>query len=156
MTAKKRTILLILFMTYMSFLFYMTFTNGFTLYSNMLDELYFRIHFKQQLNLIPFKTIKLYFRNFNYYNKEFWINIIGNIVIIIPYGIFLPMLWQKFRSFWRIALACLLLPVFIEIVQLFVGRTTDVDDVILNFTGGMIGAVLFKIISLIHNHKHIN
>ena len=40
----------------------------------------------------------------------------------------------------------LLLPIFIEACQLFIGRSVDVDDVILNFAGGCIGAALYFVL----------
>ena len=40
----------------------------------------------------------------------------------------------------------LALPVFIESCQLFIGRNVDVDDLILNFTGGCLGAGIYRLL----------
>ena len=75
--------------------------------------------------------------------EEMLINIWGNILLFIPYGFFLPLLWKRYRHPLRLSLMCLLLPISIEICQLFIQRMTDVDDLLLNFAGGMIGGGLF-------------
>lgn len=75
------------------------------------------------------------------------INIVGNIVMFLPWGLGLPLLWKKYRSFIQLALMSLALPVCIEFVQLFIGRSVDIDDVILNFTGAMLGGLVYLILS---------
>lgn len=44
---------------------------------------------------------------------------------------------------------CLLLPISIEICQLFIQRMTDVDDVLLNFAGGMLGGGVFALVHMV-------
>jgi glycopeptide antibiotics resistance protein len=41
---------------------------------------------------------------------------------------------------------CLGVPLLIEFLQLFINRNTDIDDVILNFAGGLCGVILFIIV----------
>ena len=72
--------------------------------------------------------------------------LLGNTVLFAPWGFFLPMLWKKFRRLLPVAGMCLGLTCFIEFTQLFIGRTVDVDDLILNFLGSMCGAGLWWII----------
>lgn len=71
------------------------------------------------------------------------LNIVGNIVMFIPWGFCLPLLWRRFRSLPAIAGMCLGLTVFIECTQLFINRYVETDDVLLNFLGGMMGAGLW-------------
>ncbi len=100
-----------------------------------------RLKTREYMNLVPFHTIR---RFFNYTSTQsFMVNIVGNIVMFIPWGFGLVLLWRKNRSVWRVALLSLLLTVFIETVQLFIGRHVDVDDVLLNFVGGCFGGLLW-------------
>lgn len=68
------------------------------------------------------------------------INIAGNIVMFMPWGFCLPLLWRRFRSLPVMIGMCLGLTVFIECTQLLINRYVEMDDVLLNFLGGMLGA----------------
>lgn len=63
--------------------------------------------------------------------------------MFIPWGFGLPLLWKKRQSVFSAVLFSALLPLFIETVQLFIERSVDVDDLILNFTGGLIGSLCY-------------
>lgn len=72
------------------------------------------------------------------------LNIFGNIALFIPVGIVWPLCFKKLRSIGRTVLACFGYTVCIEISQLFFfDRCSDVDDVLLNTTGALIGALIF-------------
>lgn len=93
------------------------------------------------INLVPFRTIISYFR---YYGASlFLVNFVGNIVMFMPWGFGLVLLWKRKQRLWSIIFHALALTVFIETAQLFVGRSVDVDDVILNFLGSCMGAGLY-------------
>ncbi len=71
-------------------------------------------------------------------------NIIGNIAMFIPVGIFWPMCFKKLKNVGTAVLAGGGLSLFIEISQLlFYDRCTDIDDLMLNTFGVFIGAVLY-------------
>ncbi|MBR6452339.1 MAG: VanZ family protein [Lachnospiraceae bacterium] len=71
-------------------------------------------------------------------------NIIGNVLMFVPVGIVWPVCFHKLDGIVKTVLAGALLSVLIEISQLlFYQRCSDVDDVLLNTTGVLIGAVLF-------------
>lgn len=93
------------------------------------------------LNIIPFRTILYYISLGNLI--EFLANVLGNIIIFVPFGFFLCI---KERGNVKITLtACLLFTICIETLQLMLPmRTTDIDDVILNFIGGCIGMILAR------------
>lgn len=59
------------------------------------------------------------------------------------WGFGLPLLWKRHQRVGAVVLCSLLLPVFIETSQLFIGRQVDVDDLILNFLGGCLGAGIY-------------
>lgn len=100
-----------------------------------------RIYTGEGINLIPFYTISTFFRFLSW--EDFLVNIVGNVVMFIPWGFGLVLMWKKNRKIWKILLLCMLLPLGIEFVQLFIGRHVDVDDLILNFAGGAMGAGLW-------------
>ena len=67
------------------------------------------------------------------------VNACLNVLLFVPFGFFLPTLWGKFRNVKSTIMAGLLTTLFIEISQLFTGRATDIDDVITNILGTIIG-----------------
>lgn len=81
---------------------------------------------------------------------RFWVeNILGNIVMFIPLGVFLPLLYDKFKSIKKTVIFAILMSISIETIQFFVRyigefRSSDIDDVILNTIGAFIGIAVFK------------
>lgn len=74
-------------------------------------------------------------------------NVIGNILMFVPLGMFIPFLFKKRDKFWYVFACGFLGSLFIEVNQLFLGdRATDIDDVIFNTLGTVIGYILFKFI----------
>ncbi|MFS8601186.1 VanZ family protein [Priestia megaterium] len=97
-------------------------------------------------NFIPFYTMGdlLFHSSF----REFVINNIGNIILFMPFGFFLPLVFNNLGSWKKVCLVGMLLSMTIECIQLFLpNRWTDIDDVILNTIGTGIGYCLFKLIS---------
>lgn len=90
------------------------------------------------INLVPFRTIRACFAHLS--PELILINNVGNVVMFLPWGFGLTLLWKNNRSLFRVILFSLALPVLIESCQLFIGRSVDVDDLILNFAGGCLGA----------------
>ena len=73
-------------------------------------------------------------------------NLIGNIVMFLPFGFFAALLWRGFG--WKRALALGLgITCGIECWQLFVGRYFDIDDIILNTLGVLCGYLLWKLLA---------
>ena len=74
-----------------------------------------------------------------------WIvNILGNIAMFIPVGIVWPICFKKLNTLGKSILAGGCFSLFIEIAQLlFFDRCSDVDDLILNTTGVVIGALIY-------------
>lgn len=71
--------------------------------------------------------------------------LLGNIGIFLPIGFFTALLWRKGR-WWKSTLIGFLTSFMIEFVQFFIGRSTDVDDIILNTTGAFLGYWCFAIV----------
>ncbi len=71
-------------------------------------------------------------------------NLIGNIAMFVPVGIFLPLCFRKLDRVWKVTLAGFGWSLLIELSQLlFYERNSDVDDLILNTAGAFLGALLF-------------
>lgn len=71
-------------------------------------------------------------------------NTILNIVLFMPLGFLLSALWKEYRSLRMTAAAGFLLSLFIEILQIFSFRLTDVDDLITNTAGAVLGYCISK------------
>ena len=73
-------------------------------------------------------------------------NIIGNIALFIPFGLSLPLKYTKMRKFTYCIFVGFSFSVGIELCQLLLPhRQTDIDDVILNTLGTIIGYYLYKV-----------
>ena len=75
------------------------------------------------------------------------VNACLNVLLFVPFGFFLPMLWKEFRSIKSVALAGIVATSFIEISQLFTGRATDIDDIITNSIGTLIGYLIVRFVT---------
>ena len=67
--------------------------------------------------------------------------LIGNVLMFIPLGFFIPLI-TGIKSRKKMILLAAAIPLFCESVQIFSGRNFDVDDLICNFIGIVIGAVI--------------
>lgn len=109
--------------------------------SNQLSVVKSRVH---KTNLIPFKIIEetyneiVKYQNINY----FIINFLGNIIMFLPIGFFIPLLWKLEDK--KVILIGFCSSLLIEITQLFLRRGTDIDDLILNTLGVCLGLLLYR------------
>jgi glycopeptide antibiotics resistance protein len=62
-----------------------------------------------------------------------------NIVLFIPVGFFLPLLWKRFENIGLTFTWGFLFSLSIEIIQLFNDRVTDIDDLLMNAAGAVAG-----------------
>lgn len=74
-------------------------------------------------------------------------NTVLNIILFVPLGFLLPMIWKEYRSLRTAALAGLILSVLIEVLQIFTFRLTDVDDLITNTAGAVLGFYMARLFS---------
>lgn len=97
-------------------------------------------YWKLNINLIPFETIKLYFFGADYINKHIIVsNLLGNVILFLPFGL-LPIFLRQLKSKRKFLIVSIATVLSIEILQfvLQVGMA-DIDDVILNLLGAIIG-----------------
>lgn len=97
-------------------------------------------------NFVPFREILRY----NFGDRLFVKNIIGNVLMFVPYGFFAT-LYADLKKPWSALLLVTLASVSIECTQLMIGRVFDVDDIILNVLGGMLGFLLYRLLDKISN-----
>lgn len=109
----------------------------------------------RSMNLIPLKTIAQYVDYFSnpYLRSDAVVNIWGNIIMFIPLGFFLSVIWKKLRRFpWHI-LATAVIITIIELLQYVTLRgAADIDDLILNIVGSTVGLLLYTVYEKIKNH----
>ena len=99
-------------------------------------------------NLVLFREIRRYITHRDRIGFEsFFVNILGNIFAFAPFGFFLPLLNKKYRNFFVITLMSLLFSLSIESIQLvFRVGIFDVDDILLNMLGAMLGYAFYRLI----------
>lgn len=104
-----------------------------------------------RINLEPFHTIRLFLRVLSgepsaYYLQLAVVNLLGNVVMFIPMGFLLPMVWPSLGKWWRTWLVTLAIMLCVELTQLVSLRgSCDVDDLILNLAGAAVGYGCFFI-----------
>ena len=135
----------ILFVLYIIFVFYFL----------LISEIYGRTGEMQEYhyNLILFKEIK---RFWNYRNQLGMFatatNLLGNVLIFLPFGFFMAMA-SKYRSFLSTVIYSFALSLTIELSQLFMKvGCFDVDDLLLNTIGGMLGFITFLMCNVIRRN----
>lgn len=82
---------------------------------------------------------------------KFWSkNLLGNLVLLLPFGAILPMIKKKYDNIWKILFASFAISLLIETFQLlsfFIGnnnRFFDVDDILLNVSGALLGYLIYR------------
>lgn len=144
----NREIFVGLFAVYLAGLLAVTLRGTYRVPSAAIADAIYRIKHLSGINVVPIRYIIAYFK---YADADtFLINFVSNIVIFIPWGFGLMLLWQKNHKPLRIISLLLGLTVFIEFFQLFISRNTDIDDIILNFAGGFVGVIIYFLITKIN------
>lgn len=92
----------------------------------------------EEINLIPF-------------NSEGIRTYILNIIMFMPLGFLLPLIWEKFRNIVKVFYTGLGFSLAIEICQLFNHRATDIDDLMMNSLGAVLGYFIWVCVSSLFN-----
>ena len=100
------------------------------------------------INLTLFKELTRYKLG----SHLFFRNVIGNIVLFIPFGFLTSYYLDLEKKRYNILLT-LLISIVIETIQLSIGRAFDIDDIILNIVGSFIGCLLYRLIDRIFENK---
>ena len=111
----------------------------------------YKQYFENTVNLVPFKTIMMYIKQFDsmYDTRTVLFNLLGNIIALMPMAFFLPILFKKQNKFRNFVLTITGIILLIEFLQLITssGRF-DIDDLILNLSGALIMYGIIKIKSV--------
>ncbi|MCE5235661.1 MAG: VanZ family protein [Clostridiaceae bacterium] len=81
--------------------------------------------------------------------------LLTNIVMFVPYGLLLPMVFDKLKKPMYTALVVLATTLAIETIQYFMGRSADIDDVIMNAVGGIAGYFLYALLRRAFGEKPV-
>ena len=135
----------ILFVLYIIFVFYFL----------LISEIYGRIDKMQEYhyNLVLFREIKRFWN----YREQLGMfatatNLLGNVLIFLPFGFFMAMA-SRYRSFLNTLIYSFALSLTIELSQLFMKvGCFDVDDLLLNTIGGMLGFITFAVCNVIRRN----
>lgn len=87
------------------------------------------------LNLIPFADMLAYPGN-----------ALLNVALFLPLGLLLPLIWGQFRTMKNTVLFGFAMSLTIELLQILVGRATDINDLITNTLGAALGFGLWKLV----------
>ena len=107
-------------------------------------------------NLTPFREIRRFWNNRRSLGmRAVLLNIAGNVLIFIPFGAILPVLIKRMRNCFLTVGAGALMSLWIEALQLLtrVG-SFDVDDILLNAFGSLVGFILFAICNSIRRRVY--
>ena len=88
------------------------------------------------LNLIPFQD----------FSTSNIMGMVLNMVMFAPLGFLLPAYFERYRHWGRTLAAGFLTSLTVELIQLFTFRATDVDDLIMNTLGTLVGLLIAKLI----------
>ena len=124
--SKRRTCLYILFAVYLSGMFAV---------AGLPDIRYIR--YDPHFNFVPFA-----------YMFSDYTNSLLNVVLFFPLGLCLPLFWGPFRRMWRTLVFGFLVSFLIEFLQIFTYRASDVNDLITNTLGTLLGWCIGK--TLLH------
>ena len=102
---------------------------------------YAGMEFQKEINLVPF-------------HNGIHLSMILNIVMFMPLGFLLPLIWKNYQSLFRTALTGLGFSFGIEFCQLFNRRVSDVEDLLMNMLGTMFGWGIWLCFSYIVRLKY--
>lgn len=116
-------------------------------------KLYFevyRVNESAGVNIIPLNTIALQVSGLVAdWDAVALLNLAGNVFLFSPIGFFLPLIWRRWQAFHKMLWVGFGTTCFIEFVQYFIGRSSDVDDILLNTIGVLVGYWAFVLLKRI-------
>ena len=104
-------------------------------------------------NLTLFKTIRMYVRYYDRLNG--FGNLFGNVLAFMPLGVLIPVSFPGVDRWWMILLHSFWLSLCIELFQLVSHfGAFDVDDILLNTLGGLLGFFCFLVVRFVYRKAH--
>jgi glycopeptide antibiotics resistance protein len=98
-------------------------------------------------NFVPLRTLAVYL---SHTDSPFWMGqLVGNLLLLLPVGLLGPIALPAMNGWLRVLLVALALSLAIEVAQLGIpNRMADVDDVLLNVVGALIGYAILSVLRL--------
>ncbi|SCJ60757.1 Predicted integral membrane protein [uncultured Clostridium sp.] len=133
-----REIFINLFFIYFLMIIYFTFFKG--------GILHLDLQMRSYANIIPLvETIKMFQNNFMGLGNSLY-NVLGNILLFFPFGFAIPLLFENHNKLFKVTLYGFIASFSIELLQyLTCTNFTDIDDVIFNTVGTLIGFLIFNL-----------
>ena len=105
-------------------------------------------------NLVPVREIERFWTYRDELGIHSFYNLAGNILGFVPAGFFIPILWENKRGFFFTVCVTFDMSLLVEILQIVLRvGSFDVDDLILNTLGGIIGYLLLTLVGKWRNHE---
>ena len=105
-------------------------------------------------NLVPFREIERFWTYREDLGIHSFLNLAGTILGFVPAGFFIPILWENKRGFFFTVCVTFDMSLLVEILQIVLRvGSFDVDDLILNTLGGIIGYLLLTLVGKWRNHE---
>lgn len=127
---------MIVFAVYMVGVYH--FTGAGTIYDGLMYQFEWR---QDQFNWIPFS------------NSIDVVAYVLNVVLFVPLGLLVPIIWKKMNKLSNLLATGFLFTILIEASQLLNNRRTDIDDILLNVLGAVVGFGLFRLFDEITKSK---
>lgn len=150
MAANKKSKIL----PFLSFLIYLVLLGYFLFFAEGMGR--HNSEAEYRYNLVLFQEIKRFIYHVDVLGiKAVMINVVGNIIVFMPFGYFVPRLARRTVGVWTTVLFSLEFSVLVEVMQLLSKKGSfDVDDLLLNTIGGLIGYVVYYVIHRWRLKKH--
>jgi glycopeptide antibiotics resistance protein len=87
-------------------------------------------------------------------------NLLGNVILFLPMGFLLPLLFSRYRNFILLFLTAFFCSFSIEAIQYFISinwgynRIADIDDLVLNVSGALLGYFFYFLFNFIGNYRN--
>ena len=144
----KRILKMIVWVSFTFYLLAVFYLVFFRYHRGFISELSLWEYVRFQMNLVPFKTIVGYIKAIVDESMNLNIpvtNLLGNLLMFFLWGIYLPLFFENLKRWKAYVPVTIGLLLGIELVQFFTRRGSfDIDDLILNLAGAMLGFLMWK------------
>ena len=146
-TKRKKSLYVVLFAAYLILLFYfLFFSEGLGRASTEAEYRYNLTLFREIKRFIEYRHVLGY--------KAVFLNVVGNVIAFMPFGFLLPPLMNYKTNWFVTTIWAFLFSLFVETIQLFFRLGSfDVDDMLLNTIGGLLGYIICILLKGIKGKK---
>lgn len=150
-TRVSKVVAIVVFIAYMCFLSYFLFFSP--VLGRHHDSLSYlnNVNSYRDYNLEPFRLIKMYIKYADSLGfKYIFLNLYGNVLCFLPFGFLVPFMISWKHRFINTVFIAAITSAIIELLQyIFAVGTGDIDDIILNTCGAVVGYIIYLIANLL-------